>query len=84
MEDIPAVREFPRLHHTIDRAMRKEVRLRALLHRQKQKALAQQYKALYEQWQLRCAGAVCSQKCTSDAWEGAHSLTGSCLISDAR
>ena len=60
VEDIPAVREFPRLHYTIDRAMRREVRLRALLHRQKQKALAQQYRALYEQWQLRCAGSACS------------------------
>ena len=54
--DIPAVREFPRMHHTIDKAMRREVRLRAAQHRQKQKALAQQYRALYEQWQSRCAG----------------------------
>ena len=58
VEGIPAVREFPRMHHLIDRAMRREVRLRAAQHRQKQKALAQQYRALYEQWQSRCAGAV--------------------------
>ena len=60
VEDIPAVREFPLMHHLIDKAMRCEVRLLAAQHRQKQKALAKQYRVLYEQWQSRCTGNECS------------------------
>lgn len=56
------MRDFPRMHHLIDKAMRREVRLRAAQHRHKQKALAQQYRALYEQWQARCAGTLGSHK----------------------
>ena len=65
-EDIPAVREFPRMHHAIDGAMRRQLALRAAQHRLKQKALALQYRALFEQWQARCAGmdlSSCTDPC---------------------
>lgn len=56
VEDIPAVRNFPSEHQAIDAAMRHEVALRAAQHRHKQKMLAQQYRGLFKQWQLRCEG----------------------------
>jgi hypothetical protein len=56
VKDIPAVREFPREHCLIDRAMRRQVRLRAAQQKHRQKELAAQYRVLYEQWQSRCAG----------------------------
>lgn len=60
VEDIPAVRDFPRMHHAIDGAMRRQLGLRAAQHRLKRKALALQYRALFEQWQSRCAGVLLS------------------------
>ena len=59
------MKEFPRLHHRLDAALRGELRLRAAQHRRKQRGLAQQYRALYEQWQQRCAGAARSPTCMS-------------------
>ena len=58
VEDIPAIREFPRMHHAIDGAMRRQLGLRAAQHKLKRKALALQYRTLFEQWQSRCAGML--------------------------
>ena len=46
------------MHHAIDGAMRRQLGLRAAQHKLKRKALALQYRALFEQWQARCAGML--------------------------